>query len=106
MSKRLKELARRKQVLVDQCARERAELAALFEKFRSPLNVGGILLGIGALLGIGHALKGHPLIAGGISSLLVSGYGAKWIKQAGELLQLWRLVLPVRDWWARRRRAS
>jgi len=106
MSKRLRELARRKQALVDQCARERAELTAWVAKRRSPFNIAGTLLGLGALLGIGRALKRHPLIAAGISSALVSGYGAKWIKRAGDVLQLWRVVLPVRQWWARRRRIS
>jgi hypothetical protein len=98
VSKRFEELARRKQGLIARCARERVELAAAWSRIRSPFDVGSMLFGLG------RTLKAHPLIAAGISSLLVSGYGAKLMKQAGELLQLWRLARPLWSWWTKRRR--
>jgi len=93
MTKRLEELTLRKQSLIDRCARERADLAAAWGKIRSPLAVGV------TLLGVGRSLRRHPVIAAGLSSLLVSGYGAKLFRQAREMFQLWRLVQPIRMWW-------
>jgi hypothetical protein len=95
----LDELARRKQALIDRCDTERAEMSALWGKIRSPFDVSGTLLGIGRML------KTHPIIAAGISSLLVSGYATKLMKQAGELIKLWRLALPLWGWWTKRRKA-
>jgi len=98
MTRRLEELERRKQALIAQCARERTELAAALSRIRSPFDIGAILFGLG------RTLKAHPMIAAGISSLLVSGYGARLMKQAGELLQLWRLARPLWVWWTKRRK--
>ena len=98
MSKRFEELARRKQTLLAQCARERAELSAALDRIHRPLDVGA------TLLAVGRTLKAHPMIAAGISSLLVSGYAGKLMKSAGELFKLWRLVLPIWGWWTKRRR--
>jgi uncharacterized membrane protein YqjE len=100
VSKRLENIARRKQALVEQSARQREELAAIYQRIRSPLDVGG------ALMGVGRALKTHPLIAAGISSFLVSGYAGKLLRSTGELVKLWRLVLPLWAWWRSRRKAS
>ncbi len=100
MSKRFEELARRKQALIARCARERAELTAAWSHIRSPFDVGGILYRLG------RALKAHPVIAAGISSLLVSGYPGRLAKTAGKLLKLWRVVLPLWAWWRKRRRIS
>ena len=99
MSNRLEEIARRKQALVDKAGRERAELAAAYDKIRAPFDV------TSTLLGIGRTLKTHPIIAAGISSFLVSGYAGKLLKSSGELLKLWRLVLPIWHWWTKRREA-
>jgi hypothetical protein len=96
----LEEIARRKQALVERCADQRAELSGIYQKISSPFDVSG------TLVGIGRTLKAHPLIAAGISSFLVSGYARRMVKSAGEVLRLWRLILPVWAWWRSRRKAS
>jgi hypothetical protein len=98
MSNRIEEIARRKQELIDRCAEQRAELSALCGKIRSPFDVSGTLLGIGRML------KAHPMIAAGISSLVVSGYATRLMKQAGEFVKLWRLIAPIKNWWVERRK--
>ena len=100
MSNRLEEIARRKQALIDKAARERAELANAFDRIRAPINVGA------ALLGVGRALKTHPIIAAGISSLLVSGYTGKLMKSTGEIVKLWKLTRPLWNWWQQKRKGS
>jgi hypothetical protein len=98
VNKRFEELARRKQALIDRCADQRAELSALCEKVRSPFDISGTLLGIGKML------KTHPMIAAGVSSLLVSGYAGRLLKSAGEIVHVWRLALPLWGWWTKRRK--
>ena len=98
MNKRFEELARRKQALIDRCADQRAELSALSERIRSPFDVSGTLVGIGRML------KTHPMIAAGISSFLVSGYAGRLLKSTGELVKLWRLILPLWGWLTKRRK--
>jgi len=98
VSNRLEEIAQRKQALVEKAARERAELASIFERIRAPIDLGA------ALLGIGRALKAHPIIAAGISSFVVSGYAGKFMKSTAELLRLWKLTRPIWHWWQRRRK--
>ena len=93
---RLEKLAERKQTLIARCARDREELAARLAQIRSPFDVGG------TVVGIGRALRSHPMIAAGISSFLVSGYAGRLLKSAGELVSLWRLVLPIWGWWTKR----
>lgn len=100
MSNRLEEIAQRKQALMAKAARERAELAAAYNKIRSPFHIGG------TLLGLGRALKSHPLITAGISSFLVSGYAGKLLKSAGEMLKLWRVAPFLWAWWKKRRNAN
>ena len=100
MSNRLAEIARRKQALVERCANQRVELAVIYERMRSPFDVSG------TLAGIGRTLKAHPLVAAGISSFLVTGYARRLVKSAGEVLRLWRLIVPVWAWWRSRRKAS
>lgn len=97
MTNRLEEIARRKQALVEKAGRERAELAAACDEIRAPFDV------TSTLLGIGRALKTHPIIAAGISSFLVSGYAGRLLKSTSELLKLWKLALPIWAWWRRRR---
>ena len=89
----MEELERRKQALIAKCARERAEVAAALSRIRSPFDIGAILFGLG------RALKAHPMIAAGISSLLVSGHAGRLTKQVGDLLKLWRLIFPIWAWW-------
>ena len=98
MTSRLEEIARRKQILVDKAAGERAELARICRNLKSPLAVGS------TLLGIGRALKTHPIIAAGVSSFLVSGYGGKLLKSATELFKLGHLARPLWSWWRKRRK--
>jgi len=98
VNKRFEELARRKQALINRCADQRAELSDLCDRIRSPFDISGTLLGIGRML------KTHPMIAAGVSSLLVSGYAGRLLKSAGELVKLWRLALPLWGWWTKRRR--
>ena len=98
MNKRFEELARRKQALIDRCADQRTELSGLCDRIRSPFDISGTLLGIGRLL------KTHPMIAAGVSSLLVSGYAGRLLKSAGEIVHVWRLALPLWGWWTKRRK--
>ena len=100
MPNRVEDIARRKRALIEQSAQQRAELAAIYQRIRSPFDVSG------TLLGVGRALKTHPLIAAAISSFLVSGYAGRLVKSAGEALKLWRLALPVWAWWRSHRKAS
>ena len=98
MTKRFEELARRKQTLIDRCARERSELLAICDRLRSPFDTSGTLLGIGRIL------KTHPMIAAGVSSFLVSGYAGRLLRSAGAVVKLWRLALPLWGWWTKRRK--
>jgi hypothetical protein len=96
MSSRFDEIARRKERLIAQCARERDELAAAFSQVRSPFELGQVVLGLT------RSLKAHPIVAAAISSLLASGYAGKLLRMAGEGLKLWRLALPLWFWWKKR----
>lgn len=99
MKDRFDRLARRKQVLIDQCARDREELATISNRIRLPFNFGGVLVGIGKLL------RHHPLLAAGVSSLVVTGYGGKLTKSAGALLRVGTVLRPLWSWVRRRRGA-
>ena len=98
MTSRLEDIARRKQALIDKAAHERADLARAYSEIRSPLAISS------TLLGIGRALKTHPIVAAGISSFLVSGYGTKLIRSTSELLKLYHLARPLWGWWQRKRK--
>jgi hypothetical protein len=98
VSNRLKEIARRKQTLIEKAGRERDELAAAYEELRSPLSI------TSSLFGVGRTLRTHPIIAAALSSFLVSGYASKLLKSSGELLRLWKLTRPLWDWWRRKRK--
>ena len=100
MTSRLEDLARRKQALIAKAAQERTELATAYARIKSPLDLSS------ALLGIGRTLKTHPMIAAGVSSLLVSGYAGRLLKSTGELLKLWKLALPFWAWWRKRRKSN
>ena len=99
MSNRFEEIARRKQALVEKAERERAELSAVCARIRSPFDV------TSTLVGIGRALKTHPIIAAAISSFLVSGYAGKLLKSSAELLKLWKLAQPIWGWWRGKHKA-
>lgn len=96
MSNRFEEIARRKQLLVERCAREREELAGACQRVRVPLSLSAVFLALGA------TLKSHPILVAGISSLLAGGYVGKLAKSAGALLRLSKAVLPL--WWLIRRK--
>lgn len=98
MSKRLLEIARRKQSLLDRASRERAQLRAACEEIRAPFDV------TATLIGVGRMLRTHPVIAAGVSSFLVSGYAGKLLKSTGEFFKLWRLARPLWLWWKGRRK--
>ena len=100
MNNRLREIARRKQALIDRATRERAELAQAYNSLPSPFDMSG------TLGGIGRALKTHPMIAAGLSSIFVSGYVRRLLKPATELVKVWRIVIPIWLWWRKRRRPS
>ncbi|MBM4264522.1 MAG: hypothetical protein FJ145_24230 [Deltaproteobacteria bacterium] len=96
MSNRLEEIARRKRALIERCAEERAQLSNSYRQIHSPLQLST------ALVGVSRVLKTYPLLAAGISSLLVSGYGSKLTRSAADLLKLWRMVVPVWVWLTKR----
>ena len=98
MSNRLEEIARRKQVLIERCARDREELATSFQRIRLPLSFGAVLTVLG------KTLKSYPIMVAGLSSLLVGGYGAKLAKSAGKLFSLGQAILPLWSWWTKRRK--
>ena len=100
MNKRLQDIYRRKQALIDQAARERAEIAAAFAKIRSPFDFSG------TISGIGRALKARPIVTAGLSSLLVSGLAGKLFKGTSQIVRLGRAALPLWAWWRMRRKHS
>jgi hypothetical protein len=100
VSKRLDEIARRKQILIEQAAHQRAELSGICGRIRSPFELGN------TLIGLSRALKTHPLIAAAASSFIVSGYASRLVKSTAELLKLWKLIIPVWAWWRSRRKIS
>jgi len=97
MANRLEEIARRKQALIDKAAQERANLSRNLADLKSPFDMSA------TVLGIGRALKTHPIVAAGLSSFLVSGYAGRLLKSTGEVLQLWKLAQPIWSWWRKRR---
>jgi hypothetical protein len=71
VSRRLEEIGRRKQALIAQCAKDRAELRTFFDRIRVPVAATSLGLLIGKLL------KARPLLITGIIGLLASrGAGA------------------------------
>jgi hypothetical protein len=96
VSDRFEEITRRKQVLIDRCARDREELAASCRRIHLPLGLGAVLTVLG------RTLKSYPILVAGVSSLLVGGYGGKLTKSAGTFFRLGQAVLPLWSWWTRR----
>lgn len=100
MSSRLEEIGRRKQALIERAARQRSELTAIVGRIRSPLDISQ------TIIGLGRALKTHPLIAAAASSFIVSGYASRLVRTTAELLKLWRLILPVWAWFRSRKKSA
>ena len=100
MTNQLEEIARRKQALMERCAREREELVTAFHRVRLPLGFGAVLMALGT------TLKSYPILVAGISSLLVSGYGSKLVKPALRLFRLGQVVRPLWSWWAKQHRGK
>jgi hypothetical protein len=98
VSNRLEEIAHRKQILIERCARDREELAASFHRIHLPLGLGAFLTMLG------KTLKSYPIFVAGISTLLVGGYGTTLAKSAGKLFKLSQAILPLWSWWAKRRK--
>ena len=100
MSKRLEEIARRKQGLIERRARSARDLATACQ--RAPLAFQFERDKFWALAG---TLKTHPLIAAGISSFLVSGLCRKTSQDRRAVLSnsgAWRCRFWA--WWRKRRR--
>jgi len=98
MANRLQDIARRKQALIDRAAHERAEIARNYANLKSPFDMSS------TVLGLGRALKTHPIVAAGLSSFLVSGYAGKALRSAIGALRFWKLALPIWSWWRKRRK--
>jgi hypothetical protein len=99
-NKRLDELARRKQALISKASQDRANLAAACDKIRASVNFNQLLLGIG------QALKSHPLLTVSASSILVSGLAGKLLHATGQAVAFSRLAVPLWSWLKVRRKAS
>ena len=98
MSNRLAEIARRKQLLIERCEGDRQELVSSLGRVRPTLGLGALLLTLGGFL------KAYPVLVTGVSALLVSGYGGKLTKPAGQLLSLGQAIRPLWSWWAKSRK--
>ncbi len=98
MANRFEDIARRKQALIDRAAQERVDLARCYANLKSPFDISG------TVLGIGRALKTHPIVAAGLSSFFVSGYAVRALRSMGAALRLWKLALPIWIWWRKRRK--
>jgi hypothetical protein len=100
VSSRLDNIARRKQALIEKAALERLELTTACRRIRSPIDIDG------KLFGIGRIISSHPLLAAGLSTFLIGGFGKKIFRITSALLKLWRVVLPILNLWPQRRRSS
>lgn len=98
MDRRFDDIARRKQLLVERCERDRNKLAACFKQLRLPLNLGMLFTGIGKVL------RAYPMAVAGLSSLLATGYAVKLTRAAGKAISVVRTVRPLWSWWSKRRR--
>lgn len=99
-NKRFDELARRKRTLIGKAAQDRADVASACDQIRSSLSFNQ------ALSGIGQALKSHPLLTAGVSSILVSGVAGKLLHGAGQAVAFSRLAAPLWAWLKNRRKSS
>jgi hypothetical protein len=97
--KTLEELTRRKQALIIRAADERAQIAATCGEIRASLDFSQ------KFSWIARTLRTHPLVAAGISSVLVGGLAGKLVRGAGRAVALSRLVLPLWSWLNSRRKA-
>jgi hypothetical protein len=97
VTRRLEEIARRKAALISRCAAEREELSSALHQLQSHLSPAGIL---SAAFG---GVAAHPILTGGVSTLLASGYAGPVLRAAGEGLRLWRLARPLWLWWKSKR---
>lgn len=98
MANRFEDIARRKQALIDKAAQERTEVARNYANLKAPFDMSS------TVLGIGRALKTHPIVAAGLSSFLVSGYAGKALRSASEVLRLWKLAQPIWSWLRKRKK--
>jgi hypothetical protein len=97
MGSRLDEIARRKNLLIERCARDREELAAGFRQICLPFHLGAFLLMLG------KARRAYPVAAAGLSSILVTGLAAKLTRTMGKLIGVVRVIRPLWSWWSKRR---
>jgi hypothetical protein len=102
VNKRLEELARHKQSLIERCDREREELAVLCASFRLPLAG----TSIGFLLG--KTLKASPLLIAAAAGLLASRAHllTRSVRGIGGTTRWWRAAYPPWSWWSGLRRGK
>jgi hypothetical protein len=96
VSARLATLVRKRRTLVARAATQRAELAALVERWRRPLAVADTAFRVGL------ALRRHPaLVAVGVA-LLAPLRGRSALRWGGRLFTLWELYRALREQWPQR----
>ena len=88
MNKRLQDIARRKQALVEKSALDRLEVATAYRRIRSPID-------FGKLLSVGKFLRAYPVLTAGLSTFLLGGLSKNIFKSAGLIFKLGRLVLSL-----------
>ena len=88
MSKRLDDIVRRKQALIEKAARDRLEVATAYRRIRSPID-------LGKLLTIGKFLRAYPVVTAGLSTFLLGGLSKKIFKSVSLIFKLGRLALPL-----------
>ena len=98
MASRLEELARRKHALIAKAAQERTEAARNYANLKSPFDVKSWIFGIS------RVVKTYPIVAAGLSSLLVSGYTGTALRSSAQLLPVLKLALPIWSWLRKRRK--
>jgi hypothetical protein len=96
VNRRFDEIACRKAALVARCAGEREDVAAALGQLSFSSAVRGFLSAVS------HGLKAHPLVAGGVSGLLTSGYAGPVLRTAGQGLKLWRMARPLWLLWKKK----
>jgi hypothetical protein len=96
VNRRLDEIARRKAVLIARCAGERKEVAAALRRISFASSLRGLLSGVS------QGLKAHPLVLGGVSGLLTSGYAGPVLRTAGTGLRLWHMARPLWLLWKKK----
>ena len=91
MSAELAALVRRRRVLVARAAVQRAELAALAERWRGPIAVADVAYRAG------RTMRRHPALFAVAVALLVQMRGRGPLLWSGRLFTLWELYRAFRE---------